>query len=585
MIRLKLSLLLLIFSCHGAFAQWNSIGSIAATVNSFYHDIAYHPQTYEPYVIFTDQNANDKASIMRYDGTQWVYFATGISTGEVSYPNIEITASGTIYIAFSDHDHNRKTTVMYKNPGGSWATYGTAGFSQGAAYEIDFYAEDLSDPNISGNAHLFISFVDAGNFTYPTPAPLTVMANDAGCSCWNLLGNRFFTDFQFDYDARFPSIVANNDLISVSYTEGVFSSSEEIYVMQIDLNASNPSWSVIGGSFVDDIDLGYVAMNINPANDELTLAYQGSNGKLLVRNFDGTSWNYIGSSNGVSAGQVSPLVDLQFHPGSGAPYVLFGDNNQNNKLSVMTFNNSTWNYVGQPGFGISLGSTHLLAFHPQTYAPLASVFDNGPLQGTIYNYLFSDGCSRVLSSNQEPIYSPVSGASSYQFEVVNPITQTSYLVTGFQGNNYMKATQIPNYEDDFTYHIRSRAYYAMLNGWSQWTEYCYITTPEQTVGDEDEEDNPNGGFGGGFNGGDQISIYPNPASGTITLGLSNQVEASNEIKLNIFSSTGQLVKTIDPSFAETDITTKLDLSDLAPGMYMISGFVSQQAVNKTFIVE
>jgi hypothetical protein len=58
------------------------------------------------------------------------------------------------------------------------------------------------------------------------------------------------------------------------------------------------------------------------------------------------------------------------------------------------------------------------------------------------------------------------------------------------------------------------------------------------------------------------TIFPNPATETITL---NMTKFSTHDLIEIYNATGQIIKSLTPSYA----ATKLNISDLSPGFYYI----------------
>lgn len=576
MIRLKLLLLLLTFSISGAFAQWAQQGNTLTVNARARHDLAFDPQTKLPYMVFADANNGNKASVARLVNGVWQYVTAGISAGAVDDPEIEITANGTIYIAYIDFSTSHGgATVMYKTTSTStWSTYGSVGFTPGV-FHIDFHAEDLNDGNTTGDEHLFITYLDHQR-------NIAVMVNDDNCACWNALGSAVWPKISSHNASVVFSMEVHSNKVSVGYNiQDLGTGAFITHVKQADLTSTTPSWNFVGNF----AEYGYSPdLAVNPLNGQLAVAYTRYTGgtssrDLVIKSYNGSQWSYMGSSSGIATSGDN--FDFAYNPLNGLAHILYYDNTQSNKASVKQFNGSSWSSLGAAGFTSTASLSQRLAFSPENSLPHVSSVSTS--LSDIRLYSFYDGCSRTLSSDQEQIYTLASGHSAYEFEVIDPVAQTSYLITPSVGVDYITASQIPNYTEGRTYKIRSRGYYTVsgVNYYHPWTAYCYITT---AVSDDDTGNDQNPGFGGGFTG-DKISLYPNPTSSTITLGLTSQVESADEVKLNILSSTGQLVRTIDPSFAETDITTKLDLSDLAPGMYMISGFVSQQAVNKTFIVE
>jgi hypothetical protein len=80
-----------------------------------------------------------------------------------------------------------------------------------------------------------------------------------------------------------------------------------------------------------------------------------------VMKFDGTSWVNVGIA-GFSVGEVW-TISLAFNPFDGDPYVAFTDCGNFYKVTVMKFNGSNWENVGNPGFSKGSAWYTSLAFN------------------------------------------------------------------------------------------------------------------------------------------------------------------------------------------------------------------------------
>jgi hypothetical protein len=66
---------------------------------------------------------------MKYNGSSWeVVGSPGFSDGEARYTSLAIDNDGTPYVAYSDQNQNRRATVMKWN-GSRWVVVGNPGFS------------------------------------------------------------------------------------------------------------------------------------------------------------------------------------------------------------------------------------------------------------------------------------------------------------------------------------------------------------------------------------------------------------------------------------------------------------------------
>jgi hypothetical protein len=74
----------------------------------------------EPYVAYADSAVSVKATVMKFDGANWVNVGTpGFSAGKPQYPSLAFSLAGNPYLAYSDVGNSNKATVMkYDAPAG-----------------------------------------------------------------------------------------------------------------------------------------------------------------------------------------------------------------------------------------------------------------------------------------------------------------------------------------------------------------------------------------------------------------------------------------------------------------------------------
>ncbi|WP_338763754.1 BspA family leucine-rich repeat surface protein [Bernardetia sp. ABR2-2B] len=166
-----------------------------------------------------------------------------------------------------------------------------------------------------------------------------------------------------------------NDARSSSIAFG--SSPNEPYVAYID-NTTNTinvksfdgsSWITVGApDFSNRISIGDVKLAFNSNRDEFYVTYTDfdASNRISVMNFDGSSWNFVGAAgtggtNGESQG------DIDFDLSNGNPYIAL--KSPSNQLKVRFFDGSTWEEVGNatlPSVNIDAPS---IALHPFTNQP------------------------------------------------------------------------------------------------------------------------------------------------------------------------------------------------------------------------
>src|SRR6188474_2955116 len=81
-----------------------------------------------PYVAFQDAINSDKASVMKFNGTNWVNVGpAGFSAGGAHALAFAVN-NGTPYVAFANSNNSYKSDVMKFN-GATWVNVGSADFS------------------------------------------------------------------------------------------------------------------------------------------------------------------------------------------------------------------------------------------------------------------------------------------------------------------------------------------------------------------------------------------------------------------------------------------------------------------------
>jgi hypothetical protein len=282
-------------------SNWVGIGGAGFSPSvAVYTSLAF---SLYPYVAFVDNTGPSRATVMFFNGTTWAAVGSAsFSSGSISYPAIAMNSAGAPYVAFGDGSNGYKSTVMEYTAAGAtgWVTVGSAGFSAGQA----FYNSLVFNGNTP-----YLAFEDYGN-----SQKATVMMYNG--SAWVNVGNPGFSAGQ----ALYISLAFNNN----------------------------------GQPYVSYADA---------ANGQ----------KATVMMYNGSSWVNVGNPD-FSAGQVSVNIPIAFN--NGAPYVAYADGGNGYKVTVMAFNGSSWVNVGNPGFSTGNVSSYdrslSLAFNngiPYVYYP------------------------------------------------------------------------------------------------------------------------------------------------------------------------------------------------------------------------
>jgi hypothetical protein len=195
-------------------SNWTYIGSPAFSAPGVAQGALYTVLTFDsngtPFVAYTEVSNNFKVTIMKYNGSNWVYVgpSSGISSGGGSNTTMVIDSKGVPYVAYQDNANGGKATVQ-KFIGASWIPVGTIGVTTGGAgspfLTIDKYDNlflAFEDDNNSQKASVMtfdgLHWANVGNvgFSYGEVSGTSIaVANDGALYC-------AFTDWSPHYNSN-----------------------------------------------------------------------------------------------------------------------------------------------------------------------------------------------------------------------------------------------------------------------------------------------------------------------------------------------------------------------------------------------
>jgi hypothetical protein len=139
--------------------NWVNVGNAGfSQERAIYTSLAFSPNDSLPYVAYQDIGPSSDfgyATVMKFDGANWVNVGNpGFSEGLIGYTNLAFSPSGQLYMAFIDFMNNIGTTVM-KFDGTNWVNVGNAGFSS--------YAADYISLAFNTDGQPYVAYMDSWN--------------------------------------------------------------------------------------------------------------------------------------------------------------------------------------------------------------------------------------------------------------------------------------------------------------------------------------------------------------------------------------------------------------------------------------
>ena len=310
-----------------------------------------------PYVAYVnnDDDSNLKISVKKFNGTSWVDVgAPNFSSGGVAGFALAVE-NGTPYVAYSDmtvtnNVYDYKVKVMKFN-GANWADEGdTNSYANGVSAGVSLAV-------YNGVPYVTFSGLNLANQKY------YVSVKYLSGGSWEDLGQPWFS---YPFPRSQPNLVMHNGTPYVAYH------SWDLPLWGPVVQRFNGGWETVG-----DPDLApeqpsaelKIAIDSDSGTPYVAYAIPGvqypvPTNDAVVMKFTDMGWQYVGAMRFVK--RVSPTFSLAVS--NGTPYFAFLDNDHDQRISVMKFKGTTWEYVGSPGFpaGIQTIGPSFLAVHGDT---------------------------------------------------------------------------------------------------------------------------------------------------------------------------------------------------------------------------
>lgn len=326
-----------------------------------------------PYVAYSDDGGGvgsvAKLSVVKFDGTAWVYVGSRKFSGELFYDKIElqIDSKGTPYVAYISE---QKLSVA-KFDGTNWVSVGGVVRNGNASYfsftldcndslflgycysntigQVDKFDgnswQPVGNTNIGGTYTSEVSLKTDCNgvryFAIGVDIPSKARVVRQGTSGWTNVGDTIKKVSSAQVSLKFDV----NDSLYLVHRE---STDNTIRVKKYD----GSSWNQVGSvdsfpqSFIFATSLAFDTKNIP------YLAYE-SNFYPGIKKYDGGNWHSL-DTTGLGWPYNGILMDIG---SNDTPYIAQTDLSNGNKVSVMKYNGTVWVPVGNKYFsaGAALG--------------------------------------------------------------------------------------------------------------------------------------------------------------------------------------------------------------------------------------
>ncbi len=271
--------------------------------------------------------------------SQWTNVGSaGFSPGGLSnWQQLEFDDNDTLYVSFNDEGLTGGQGTVMKFDGTTWNAVGTAGFTPGMAHHSNFC--------LAPNNNIYFSFADGNSMSRAS-----VMRYDG--SSWVSMGTNISTG-----ECQYSNIKVN--------------SAGTPYLVYIDNSINGGSlfvktwdgtnWVDLGGSPVVTGNAGFATAAVD-ANDTLYVACKNGMGQVVVKKYDGVTWQNVGAAFLSQPMGSAMELNLKFNS-ANVPYITYWNPApMGPKVSVHQFDGSNWALVGPASFNTGIAQFATIAF-------------------------------------------------------------------------------------------------------------------------------------------------------------------------------------------------------------------------------
>ena len=323
-----------------------------------------------PCVAYQDQTGfGGHSLVQRFEAGSWVSVGTPgqASLGTAWYDRLGCDSSDEIYLASRDYQVGGALSVRrFANGASSWSSVGPGAASPAQAH---YTALALDASNVP-----YVAYSDRG--ATPREAP-SVARFDAASGSWVFVGPRGITGNASGYNTI--AFDSQGVLYTAFADRGHLDSGGAPKATVLRWDVPSASWIPVGVPGCSPQGVANLQLAIDH-QDRLHLAYYRYHDKLVVLRFDGANWVQLGSS---ANGPDRPAVESEgwrqwlslCFDSQDRPYIAYQLFYANLRAAVRRFDGSDWQLVGPSAFSPDESDYLSLAIDPSD-VPYVVFVDN-----------------------------------------------------------------------------------------------------------------------------------------------------------------------------------------------------------------
>lgn len=291
-----------------------------------------------PYVVFADTNKpSSPASVLKWNGLEWEPVGGAVSEKQAFYPHIRIhetkdedtdETTVSVYVTFRDEHRGQKAVVRkYSSEVEEWIDVNTGVISESQAWytSLAFASNDIPFT-------AFAAFVES-----QSASSVKLMVKKYNGTSWETVGGG-----PAAISGSYLHVAAGKD-----NTPFIVYADPKVRVRKL----NGTVWEELGAAGVSEENGIFTDIAFDSEGDPYVVYADGAKGnKATVKKWSGSEWKTLGEA-GFSPGAASGTHIAIYSRGSThIPYVVYRDQGNGNRATVMKHTGTKWMPVGNPGF-------------------------------------------------------------------------------------------------------------------------------------------------------------------------------------------------------------------------------------------